>query len=258
MAGYSDPPQSLPFALRPGTNDDVIYNSVVRNNEYRLPNRLPAKTVVVDIGVHAGLFSYLALSRGAEAVFGYEAERANYECALRNLASFGERVHLSNQAVWRSDVQASALHFCPSGDSANAGGGTVIWETDGPVVEAVAFDDVIQSVTENGKRRINLLKIDCEGAEFPILLTSKLLGQIDQIVGEYHELKAEPPAHARIPGCSQFSLDVLVAALASAGFSVTTERQATGPFGDMGLFFARRPSAFGAQRWLRSLRDAVR
>ena len=251
-------PGYLPFDLRPGTNDDVIYTSVVKKNEYRLPERFPSRTIVIDIGVHVGLFSYLALCRGAEAVFGFEAEPANYQCAVRNLAPFGERVHLSNRAVWRSDVRTSTLHFCPSGDSANAGGGTVIWETDGPLVETVALDDVILSVTENGKRRINLLKIDCEGAEFPILLTSKRLGQIDRIVGEYHELRAEPPAHARIPGCGQFSLDVLVAALEAAGFRVTSERQATGTFGDMGLFFAQRPTASGPLRWLETLRDSIR
>jgi len=244
-------PGDLPFVLRPGTNDDVIYNSVVTKNEYRLPERLPPDAIVIDIGVHAGMFSYLALSRGAKAVFGFEAEPSNYQCARRNLVPFGERMHLSNLAVWRSDVRTAALHFCPSGDSANAGGGTVIWETDGPLVETVAFDDVILSVTENGRRRIDLVKIDCEGAEFPILLTSKLLGHVDKIVGEYHELRAEPPAHARVPGCSQFSLEALVGALEAAGFSVESERQATATFGDMGLFFAERPAKWSPSRLLR-------
>src|SRR5436190_66902 len=102
MAASSPTAGGPPFDLRPGTNDDVIYNSVVRKNEYRLPERLSREAIVIDIGVHAGLFSYLALSRGAKVVFGFEAERANYECAGRNLASFGERVRLSHRAVWRS------------------------------------------------------------------------------------------------------------------------------------------------------------
>jgi len=247
----------LPFPLRPGTNDDVIFNSVVTKNEYRLPDRLRSDSIVIDIGVHAGLFSFLALSRGAGTVYGFEAESANYEWAGRNLAPFGSRVHLSNRAVWRSDVRSSTLHFCPSSDPANAGGGTVIWETDGPLVESVAFDDVILSVTNNGSRQIDLVKIDCEGAEFPILLTSQRLGHVERIVGEYHELRTAPPPHARIPGVPQFSLEVLTATLELAGFTVESERQAAGRYGDMGLFFAQRPSVSRPARWLKSLRDSI-
>ena len=61
---------SVPFCLRPGTNDEAIYNSVVTQNEYRLPKALQLDAVVVDIGVHIGSFSHLALTRGAGAVFG--------------------------------------------------------------------------------------------------------------------------------------------------------------------------------------------
>jgi FkbM family methyltransferase len=229
------------FPLRPGTNDDVIYGGVIERNEYRLPDRFAPGATVIDIGTHAGMFSYLALTRGASEVHGFEADRTNYECAARNLAPFGERAHMSNRAVWRSDLPASALHFWPSSDRANTGGGSVIWETDGTMVEAIAFDDIVGSVGQNGSRRINLLKIDCEGAEFPILLTSKTLGQIDRIVGEYHELKAPPPAHARVPGFEEFSLEALVAVLEAAGFHVESERQATATYGDLGLFFAERP-----------------
>ena len=235
-----------PFSLRPGTNDDVIYNNVVRRNEYRLPDRFSPGTVVVDIGVHVGSFSYLALTRGAAVLYGFEPEPSNHARAGQNLAPFGERVHLDNRAVWRSDVPASRRHFWASSDGANAGGGTLIWETDGPLVDAVPFDEVVASISAGGRRRIDLVKIDCEGAEFPILLTSQLLGCIDRIVGEYHELRAQLPAHVRIPGCDEFTVEVLVAGLERAGFTVTSQRQATATYGDLGLFFAERPAA---ARW---------
>jgi hypothetical protein len=85
-----------------------------------------------------------------------------------------------------------------------------------------------------------LLKIDCEGAEFPILLTSSRLDCIDRIVGEYHELRAELPRHVRVPGCEQFTVEILVEHLESFGFAVALEPQATGTFGALGLFFADR------------------
>ncbi len=228
------------LSLRPGTNDHVIYNSVVRQNEYRLPPTLPAGAIVVDIGVHIGAFSYLALTRGAASVYGFEPEPSNLRQARENLATFGERVHLFNRAVWRSDVPTVQLHFWASTDDANTGGGTLIWDTDGPLVDAVPFDEIVDMVTEGGRRRIDLVKIDCEGAEFPILLSSKLLDRVDRIVGEYHELRAELPAHVRVDGCEQFTLDVLTAALERAGFSVSAQPQATAQYGALGLFFADR------------------
>lgn len=228
-----------PFPLRPATNDDVIYNAVVTQNEYRVPAALPPGAVVVDIGVHVGSFSYLALSRGAADVFGFEPEPGNYARAQQNLAPFGTRVHLTNRAVWRSDRRGERLPFFASADQANSGGGTVIWETDSPLVETVAFDEVVDAITSGG-RRIQLLKIDCEGAEFPILLTSSRLDRIERIVGEYHELRAALPTHVRVPGYDEFSLDGLSAHLVEHGFTVTSQKQATGTFGDLGLFFAER------------------
>ena len=102
-----------------------------------------------------------------------------------------------------------------------------------------------------------MLKIDCEGAEFPILLTSRRLGDIDRIVGEYHELRALPPAHARVPGVEEFSLQILTSALESAGYAVATEPQASGPFGELGLFFADRKPA-GLLDRLRSVASKLR
>lgn len=239
--------------LRPGTNDAVIYDSVVTRNEYRLPTRLIRDSVVIDIGAHAGMFSHLALERGAGTVYAFEPEPANYNQAVRNLAAFSGRVHLAKRAVWRSDVPAGPLHFWRSEDPANAGGGTVIWESDGPLVESVPFDEVVTAIGA----RINLLKIDCEGAEFPILLTSKRLAAVDRIVGEYHELRAEPAPHARVPGCAQFTIDGLVNVLKQAGFVVSLEPQATGNFGELGLFFADRPVASRGfsfiSRWFRRI-----
>lgn len=225
--------------LRHGTNDPVIHAAVVERNEYRLPARLKRGSVVVDIGAHAGIFSHFALDRGAGTVYAFEPEPANFEQATRNLAAFGARVKLARRAVWRSDIPAGPLHFWRSDDPANAGGGTVIWETNGPVVESIQFDEVVASIGT----RIDLLKIDCEGAEFPILLTSKRLAAIDRIVGEYHELRAEPPQHARVHGYPEFTVDALVNVLTQAGFVVSLEPQATGQLGDLGLFFADRPAA---------------
>jgi FkbM family methyltransferase len=235
---------SHPFVFRPGTHDEAMFHHLTSHNEYRLPDRFGPEEIVVDVGVHIGSFCYSALRRGARRVYGYEAEPSNYACAARNLESFGDRVRLRNKAVWRSDRAVDRLWFTPSDDPSNTGGGTVVWRGNGPGVEAIPFDEVIRDVTEDGRRRITLLKIDCEGSEFPILLTARRLASIDRIAGEFHEIGCaanpqEIPEQARVPGVDQFTIEALVDALRRAGFDVTWERHGQS---SLGLFYAARRS----------------
>lgn len=236
---------SQPFVFRPGTNDEAMFRHLLDHapDEYQLPAQFGPEDIVVDIGVHIGGFSYLALNRGAHRVFGFEAEPSNYACARQNLATFGDRAELRNAAVWRSDRPAGRLSFTYSDDRANTGGGSVVWESDGPGIEAVPFDQIVEEITDGGRRRIRLLKIDCEGSEFPILLTATKLDRIDRIAGEFHEYGCDRnpqviPEHARVPGVTRFTIEVLADALRRAGFDVSWQRQGES---SLGLFHAERP-----------------
>jgi FkbM family methyltransferase len=234
-----------PFVFRPGTNDEAMFHHLITHNEYRLPDQFDPQDIIVDVGVHIGGFSYSALSRGARRVHGFEAEPSNCESARHNLREFGDRATIHNKAVWRSDRPAGALHLCYSSDQANTGGGSVFWDSKGVDIPSVPFDEVLLEITDGGKRRISLLKIDCEGSEFPILLTAKRLDLIDRIAGEFHEMGCARnpeviPDHARIPGVPQFTLEALDAHLRRFGFEVTWERHGDS---SLGLFFATRPRA---------------
>ena len=97
-----------------------------------------------------------------------------------------------------------------------------------------------------------MLKLDCEGAEWPILLTSQRLHLIDEICGEFHEIggefleisedrAAQQPVFA-FANVEKFTIDVLVDHLTNAGFTVTWHRHTrpTGAIEGFGLFFATR------------------
>jgi len=237
---------NTPHAFRPGTYDESIFWCASEGNEYRLPERFEADDIVIDIGVHIGGFCLAALRRGANHVHGFEAEASNYECALENLRPFGDRVRLHHKAVWRSDRRVKQVTFTASNDRANTGGGGMIfWENAGgshQLVGSVRFDDVIRAVTRRGRSRVRLVKIDCEGSEFPILLTARTLHLIDTIAGEFHEVGGaydthEIPERARIRGIPRFTIDILARALERAGFRVTSVRH---PNSHMGLFHAER------------------
>jgi FkbM family methyltransferase len=233
--------QGQPFSFRPGTLDERIFQDVVVANEYRLPERFDADDVVLDIGTHIGSFCFAALLRGARHVHGFEAEPGNHALATRNLAAYGDRCRVHNKAVWRSDRKGDVLRFSAALDAEqiNTGGGNVLCLSDGAVVQTVSLDDVLAEVTADGRQRVRFLKIDCEGAEFPILLTSRRLSWIDQIHGEFHELGdggvGSIPEKARVPGVDAFSVEVLSAHLRQVGFSVEVVRNGNQ---NLGWFFA--------------------
>jgi FkbM family methyltransferase len=236
-----------PFIFRPGTMDEEIFHSVVTHNEYRLPDTLQAEDIIVDIGAHIGSFCYAALRRGSEHVYGFEPVPGNYECAVRNLQAFGDYVHLYNKAIWRSDREGVKLRLTPSDNLANTAGGSVIWAHGQEEVSAVAFDDVLRDITADGRKRVKMLKIDCEGAEFPILLTSHMLQLIDHIYGEFHEMGGEYDNlvmhdHVRVPGFNRFTIVELTDVLQRSGFNVVSARYGESNFG---FFFASREQNSG-------------
>jgi FkbM family methyltransferase len=228
--------------FREGARDKYIFHEVVVANEYKLPASFKPDDIIIDVGMHIGCFCYAALSRGSHRVYGYEADRENYNLAVINLRPFGERVHPYHKAVWRSDRTGDILFHPGSSSIGNSGGGTVYWPGDHKM-DVIAFDDILQEVTDRGKNRVKLVKMDCEWAEFPILLTSRHLSLIDSIHGEFHEMNdgrhnSTPiPPVAQIAGVERFTLDELSKCLDRAGFSVTAARTADS---GLGKFFATR------------------
>lgn len=245
------------FILRPHTQDGAMFDSVVKENEYQLPDSLADCKLVVDIGLNIGSFSYAALSRGAMEVHGYEPDAENVACARENLRQFGDRVHIHHAAIWRSDVRDRmvTLNFPDPAkfgcDGALTACGHVSEDTGGTSVPTIAFDDMVLDVTKGGRRRINLLKIDCEGAEYPILFTSRKLHLVDLIVGEYHNIGVglpvghpfhRMPEEAKVKRFSRYTCDEIVDFLYGAGFQVSLVGHPTIP-DFLGHFFAQRQSS---------------
>jgi hypothetical protein len=101
-------------------------------------------------------------------------------------------------------------------------------------VDPIALDDVL---TAHGPARV--LKLDVEGAEFPILLTSSRLDLVDAVVGEYHEFTDDAMAALSpdsVVGTEAYTAHLLFRCLRSAGFQV---RALPGRNG-RGLFAAER------------------
>jgi FkbM family methyltransferase len=238
--GLPELPPSGP-RCRPDTLDWSIWQSVVVHNEYRLPRQFQAADTVLDVGAHIGGFSYACLIRGAGRVFAFEPEPANYELACHNLASFGPRVRVENRAVWRSDGPDRQLFHTPSLDPRNTGGGGVFAADGGTPVASIGLDVFLDELAaRHGVQRVRLLKVDCEGSEYPVLLTSRKLHLIDEICGEYHEYGDDLPEHLRLDGVARFDRHALKEGLQAQGFRVELVPTGTPGQSNLGLFFAKR------------------
>jgi FkbM family methyltransferase len=218
------------WRLRAHTIDRRIFRHVVIENEYRLPERFGAADVVLDVGAHVGSFALACLRRGVGRVVCCEPDADNFSLLTHNLRPYSERVTLRQAAVWRNDETVSTLPTHNPLDGRNTGAVRVGGSA--RQVAAVAFDEVLRELG-----RVRLAKLDCEGAEWPILLTTAELGRIDELCGECH-LGAFPEAY-RVLGRSAFTAEVLREVLEGAGFRVEVV-EALGSTPPVGLFFARR------------------
>jgi FkbM family methyltransferase len=189
--------------------------------------------VVIDIGAHVGSFTDACARRGAKRVLAFEPEIDNFR-RLASAAGTRDGVRVYNLAVFRSDL-TDGVTLTHSGHAAeNTGGGTVmgggrLLDHDRQTVASssrtqsvpmVALDEVLGPLP-----RVRLMKLDCEGSEFPILMTSRLLDRVDEMVMEYHEcvpaVYAQLDPVARIDGFDAYRVGDLKAHLEAKGFDVT-------------------------------------
>ena len=226
------------ISVRSRSWDRTIFENVI-GGEYGAIDVL-GKTVV-DIGAHIGSFSILVAMKGARRVLAYEAGADNFDLLVTNCGALpAVECHLA--AVWRSDADDAALIWREASDPQNTGGGTVVEcatiageRTGGErrcSVRAISFDEVVDRAGT-----IDLLKIDAEGSEYPILLTSRKLDRVGAIVGEFHDI-AGLDARMAIPGFPDWTIERLREHLERQGFDVDVRRN-----GPLGFFRAtRRPS----------------
>jgi FkbM family methyltransferase len=229
----------LPRPLRTGNLFEAQYvvASVVSRDEYQVGGEpLAPGDVVVDIGAHIGSFSYLCHRLGSRAIHAYEPDERNFRLLEANVGDLAG-VHLSRMAVWRSDGEDPDDLLRQSGpDGMNTGANTVMGA--GHAVDfgqqsiagtaacdrstgSIPLDRILERFAG-----VRILKLDCEGSEFPILLTSRMLGRVGRIVAEVHEFGAAMmdglDRRGRVDGYAEYRLAGLVDWLAWFGFVAGT------------------------------------
>ena len=145
--------------------------------------------IVLDIGSHLGVFTLLALQRGASRVICMEPEPENvllFKRSFRNELETG-KVVLIDAAAWK---EIGTLQFAtqPSLEEADKSARGQVSESidHGISVRAVTIDSVVE---ELGLESVDFLKLDIEGAEADALkgtLTTLRTHKPNMAVAVYH------------------------------------------------------------------------
>jgi FkbM family methyltransferase len=178
----------LTITLRRDHMDAGIVAEIFFDNCYVQDLSLPLNPVVVDIGGFIGDFAlYAATNLKARRVIVCEPSPRNWTLLVKNIQNnhCEDRVFMVNKAVTDGKVvmldidapdrgQARISAYRPSRCEKKA-------------VECISLSLLLAefNITE-----VDLLKIDCEGGEYDILLStpSKVLSGVKNIVFEYHEI----------------------------------------------------------------------
>jgi FkbM family methyltransferase len=158
----------------------------LKSDDYGLRRvRFDEGDVVIDVGAHVGLFSiYLAKRWPALKVFAFEPFPTNFRNCAENLQLNGvTNVMLSPKAIANDN---RLLNMAT--DPRNSGGASAVvrtFESNGIVADLASMTlDEVFSIHEID--RCKLLKIDCEGMEYEILLGARVLHKVEYLAGEFH------------------------------------------------------------------------
>lgn len=209
--------------------DRVVWTHIfhiILLEEYSPPGfRIDRGDIVVDIGANRGVFVAYAVMSGAAKILAFEPSGISFQLLTRliNQNRFNQ-VEPYQKAVSADPgpvrLYLNSRHTRHSIVPPETGADLPQMEVE--IVDTVSLDEIVEQVGQ-----VDLLKMDCEGAEYQILMSAsdRVFEGISKMVMEFH---GSPQA---------VRLNELTDRLRRAGFDLTVVED---PFGDpYAMIFAR-------------------
>jgi FkbM family methyltransferase len=190
------------------SQDEFIVNEVTAYDIYKMKEisqRYPVCNTVIDIGGHIGSFTYMCKKYNPKAkVYAFEPCKASFELYKKNMLEngimdvqvFNKGVTYDNNCstVIMKDFSTGISIFLSKEEAEKIvkeksehefDRGTGIFDIACSDIEPITFEEILE---QNKIENIDILKVDCEGAEIGILnnMTQESANKIDKIVCEYH------------------------------------------------------------------------
>ena len=163
--------------------------------DYEMPGfSINKEDIVIDIGAHIGLFSLFASQYCKNGkIFSYEPIKENYNILKENIeVNKIENIISFNSAV--SNQTNKLKIFINSDDSAHS-----IFKSEKNFIEVDST--TIKSIFDKNKiENCNLLKFDCEGAEYQIIesIPKEYFFKIEKMIIEYHLANEKPEMYKKL------------------------------------------------------------
>jgi FkbM family methyltransferase len=214
-------PETLTFLTRSGLRIDTpnvpgarvpvyeIFAEDCYRLEWLLGSLLDRPIQVVDIGGHVGTFACrLTQLHPKASVVSCEPSSATAACLRRNaeLNGVSDRVTVVERAVAATTGRAV---FHDNGGGSGLNGLAAVGHASGPAteVETIAFDEVIAAAPVP----VDVIKIDCEGAEYDLVLgsTPSSWESVQRVVIEFHPVEGHgwPELHDFFAGVGLIEQD---------------------------------------------------
>lgn len=140
--------------------------------------------IIIDIGANVGFFSIMMAKIFPQVkVFAFEPMSLNINKLRQNIALNNlTNIAYLDCAITNTTGMVRILY-----DDIDLGGSSSYVVNNGVRNETMAISYTLDDIFEMFQiQKCRLLKIDCEGAEYEILYNTKVLPQIDTVVGEFH------------------------------------------------------------------------
>lgn len=180
------PQMANPVAIRSGMSDMQVFHDIFIWGEYSFLKPVAERTTVLDIGANVGYSStYFAGIYPKCEVVAVELMHTNFEQLSRNTAFLGKRITTLEAAVWsHNDGVSIADDTFRDGDAWSHHASEA---KDGKsLVPSITMIELMQ---KHAMPRVNICKIDIEGAEFELFATGnrRWVDNCDVILLEIHE-----------------------------------------------------------------------
>jgi len=175
--------------LRLGTTDVAAFEHVFINDEYGFSlARQPA--VIVDAGANVGMSAaYFSLRYPTAKIIAIEPEPTNFDVLRRNAELFPSIIPI-NAALWNHEGSVQIQ------DGGGGNWGMRVVDVNVSSSATIPCTTLGNLLEQQGIDRVDLLKLDVEGAEYEIFETaSAWINRVGVIVAELHDRFR--------PGCSE-------------------------------------------------------
>lgn len=200
------PEISFPFYLRCRTSDIQIFKQIFIRQEYDFKvEKCPE--VIVDAGANIGLGSIYFANRYPESrIVAIEPEMSNYEMLKRNVIPYSNITPV-NAALWDKNEEVNVVDpgfgkwaFMTQGENCQE-------ESLGVMCHKVCGTTIGKIMEDNELKKIDILKIDIEGAEREVFRdTSSWIGRVDAMIIELHEGRKAGCNHSFYNGSKGFDV----------------------------------------------------